>query len=164
MARGWSRVNPQTAIILSGQLDRRRSKVLSDLWVGSSNTWVKFFSKTQSQKSCPRVLNQIKFSNLYQGDWATKTRGSYSTIAFHVVRIFFKRRGKLMFSSKIIAVRDLYLPEGDEKALDYECLSLKTGEHHVEIRHTLQVLGICLECQVLCTYSTHLWLCLCILC
>ena len=44
-----------------------------------------------------------------------------------------------MFSSRNIAVRDLSSPEGGEKTLTYERLSLKSGEHHVQIRHTMQV-------------------------
>ena len=50
---------------------------------------------------------------------SAKMRGSYSTIAFHIERSSFKRRGKQKFS----------WPDGGEKTLHYESLSLKSGEH-----------------------------------
>ena len=60
-----------------------------------------------------------------------KMTGSYSTIAFHIERTSLNRRGKQRFS----------LPEGGEKTLHYECLSLKSGEHYVDIRHPFKYLG-----------------------
>ena len=52
---------------------------------------------------------------------------------------------------------------GRWETLHYEHLSLKSGKHYLDIRHTLQVFGVCLECQVLwiCNVcSAHIWLCL----
>ena len=52
-----------------------------------------------------------------------------------------------MFLTRNLAVRDLYSPEGAEKIINYESLSLKLGNHehymYLEIRHPLQIFEIC---------------------
>ena len=50
------------------------------------------------------------------------------------------------------------LPEGGdhEKTLNYERLSLRSGEHYVDIRHPFKYLEFaCMECQVLYIYLQY---------